>query len=150
MNNGSSASTRPAAPTLERIPPVQGGAVVAHSRAVSGPRGVLVDDVVKVYGHTGNAVPALDHVSLTIGPGEFVCLLGASGCGKSTLLNLLAGLDRPTQGSVDGRRAHEPALPGGGAVPVVDGARQRRARAEAPRCRPRRAPQTGDGAARAS
>jgi NitT/TauT family transport system ATP-binding protein len=105
MNNGSSASTRPAAPTLERIPPVQGGAVVTHSRAVSGPRGVLVDDVVKVYGHTGNAVPALDHVSLSIGPGEFVCLLGASGCGKSTLLNLLAGLDRPTQGSVavDGR-----------------------------------------------
>jgi NitT/TauT family transport system ATP-binding protein len=68
-------------------------------------RAVRVDNVVKVYGHAGNAVPALDHVSLSIGRGEFVCLLGASGCGKSTLLNLLAGLDRPTQGSVavDGR-----------------------------------------------
>jgi NitT/TauT family transport system ATP-binding protein len=68
-------------------------------------RVVRVDNVVKVYGHVGNAVPALDHVSLSIGRGEFVCLLGASGCGKSTLLNLLAGLDRPTQGSVavDGR-----------------------------------------------
>jgi NitT/TauT family transport system ATP-binding protein len=62
---------------------------------------VEVSDVVKVYGHVGNAVPALDHVSLSIGRGEFVCLLGASGCGKSTLLNLLAGLDRPTQGTVD-------------------------------------------------
>ena len=36
-------------------------------------------------------------------PGEFVCLVGASGCGKSTLLNLIAGLDRPTVGTVDVR-----------------------------------------------
>jgi NitT/TauT family transport system ATP-binding protein len=105
MNNGSSASTRPTAPTLDTFPPVQGGAVVPAAAARNADPAVAVDNVVKVYGHVGNAVPALDHVSLSIGRGEFVCLLGASGCGKSTLLNLLADHDRPTQGTVavDGR-----------------------------------------------
>jgi NitT/TauT family transport system ATP-binding protein len=42
----------------------------------------------------------LDDISLDVAPGEFVTLLGASGCGKSTLLNLVAGLDRPTSGTI--------------------------------------------------
>jgi sulfonate transport system ATP-binding protein len=54
----------------------------------------------KVYGHAGDAVPALDKISLDVASGEFVCLLGASGCGKSTLLNLVAGLDSATAGTV--------------------------------------------------
>lgn len=43
----------------------------------------------------------LDDISLEVAPGGFVCLIGASGCGKSTLLNLVAGLDRPTAGTVE-------------------------------------------------
>ena len=48
----------------------------------------------------GTLIRAVDDVTLTIGDGEFVALLGASGSGKSSLLNLLAGLDSPTSGTV--------------------------------------------------
>ncbi len=79
------------------------------------PAGVTLAGVSKVYGRGPAAVPALDHVSLTVGRGEFTCLIGASGCGKSTMLNLVAGLDKPTSGtiSVNGRVAmmfQEPGL----------------------------------------
>jgi NitT/TauT family transport system ATP-binding protein len=61
---------------------------------------VRIDSVSKVFnGRRGN-VAALDRISLSVAPGEFVCLLGASGCGKSTLLNLISKLDVPTSGVV--------------------------------------------------
>ncbi|MBW6433267.1 ABC transporter ATP-binding protein [Actinoplanes hulinensis] len=62
---------------------------------------VRIDDVTKQYGSGSNALLALDHVSLTVDKGEFVCLLGASGCGKSTLLSLVAGLDKITGGTLE-------------------------------------------------
>jgi NitT/TauT family transport system ATP-binding protein len=53
---------------------------------------------------------ALDDVSLSVGEGEFVCLVGPSGCGKSTLLNMIAGLEFPDSGNVltEGRKVTEP------------------------------------------
>ena len=61
---------------------------------------VSIADVSKVFASGRAPVVALDHISLDVAPGEFVCLLGASGCGKSTLLNIVAGLDQPTSGTV--------------------------------------------------
>ena len=78
------------------VPPTEAGSA-ASARAPT----IVLDTVSKVYGHAGNAVHALDRVSLDVATGEFVCLLGASGCGKSTLLNLLAGLDGATSGRVE-------------------------------------------------
>ena len=62
---------------------------------------VALTGVSKRYGVGDGAVAALADITLQVEPHEFVCLVGASGCGKTTILNLVAGLDRPTVGTVD-------------------------------------------------
>jgi putative ABC transport system ATP-binding protein len=59
---------------------------------------VQINDVTKRY--DGLQEPALDGITLEIAPGEAVAVMGPSGSGKSTLLNLIAGLDRPTDGAI--------------------------------------------------
>jgi putative ABC transport system ATP-binding protein len=64
-----------------------------------------IRDVHKTYRRDTFEVPVLDGITLGVSRGEFVALMGPSGSGKTTLLNLIAGIDRPTSGTivVDGR-----------------------------------------------
>jgi len=61
---------------------------------------VVAHDVTRRYGQGDTAVDALRGVSLEIGRGQLTAVMGASGSGKSTLMHILAGLDKPTEGSV--------------------------------------------------
>jgi len=61
---------------------------------------VRVDNVFKVYKRDQFEVPVLNGISMSVGEGDFVALMGPSGSGKSTLLNLIAGIDRPTRGRI--------------------------------------------------
>jgi NitT/TauT family transport system ATP-binding protein len=105
MTNG--VEPRHAAATMEVVQPQRLG--TAAVRATDRPA-VALTEVSKVYGRGTHAVLALDRVSLSARPGEFVCLVGASGCGKSTLLNLVAGLDRISGGSVQVAGGARPGL----------------------------------------
>ncbi len=61
---------------------------------------IRTEQVSRHYQMESALIRAVDGVTLDVGPGEFLALLGSSGSGKSTLLNLMAGLDRPTAGAI--------------------------------------------------
>src|SRR5216683_3249045 len=108
LDTSPGASARQDSRTAADLPPAPGSARPDAA--------IQISEVSKTFGRGASAVVALDHISLSATPGEFVCLIGASGCGKSTLLSLVAGLDQATSGeiSTNGNRValmfQEPAL----------------------------------------
>ncbi len=61
---------------------------------------VQIRDLTKEFKRDQFVIPVLSGINLTLNPGDYMALMGPSGSGKSTLLNLVAGLDKPTSGSV--------------------------------------------------
>jgi energy-coupling factor transport system ATP-binding protein len=79
-------------------PPADPAPPPSSTAAVSAPLLVLTDIA---WSPRRGAAPVVEHVSLAVGPGEVVAIVGVSGSGKSTLLHVAAGLREPTQGSVE-------------------------------------------------
>ncbi len=81
-------------------PSRQTASLAVAGAADAAQQAIAVRKVVKTYSVAAGEFVALDHVSLDVTDGEFVAIVGRSGSGKTTLLNLLAGIDRPTAGTV--------------------------------------------------
>jgi putative ABC transport system ATP-binding protein len=73
---------------------------LAGTERAETPPAVAADEIHRRYGEGESAVDALRGVSLEVPAGQFTAVMGPSGSGKSTLMHILAGLDRPTSGSV--------------------------------------------------
>lgn len=73
---------------------------------------ILIRNVFKDFIDQNTGMPwrALEDINLEVGQGKFLCIIGASGSGKTTLLNLIAGFDRPSQGTIEvgGKRVTAP------------------------------------------
>ena len=94
---------------------------------------LVVDDIVKRFETPDGVLTAVDHVSFSVAPGEFVGIIGPSGCGKSTLFNVIGGLLDGYEGTVKvaGERVRGPHaidrhdLPGGVHLSLAHRHRQR-------------------------
>src|SRR2546423_8990345 len=78
------------------------------------PTKILVDGVSKSFTTEEGTLHVLDSISLQVGDGEIVAIVGPAGCGKSTLMNIIAGFHRPDRGSVsvDGVEQSKPSSRG--------------------------------------
>jgi putative ABC transport system ATP-binding protein len=65
------------------------------------PEFIQIKDLSKSYWRDNFEIPVLNNINFSITQGEFVALMGPSGSGKTTLLNLIAGIDKPTKGTVN-------------------------------------------------
>ena len=85
---------------------------VENSSSIVNPNGnghiVDINDIVKTFPVGDSEITVLKGLSLDVGDGEFISIVGPSGNGKSTLLNMITGIDRPTEGEVivTGREIH--------------------------------------------
>lgn len=79
--------------------------MIMPERQVMNMKILEVQNLCKTYGKGEARVQALDHVSFSVGKGEFIAIVGESGSGKSTLLNVVGALDNPTSGKalIDGK-----------------------------------------------
>ena len=77
------------------------GAVAAVAAADDAPPLIRIRDLSKAYRRGEQEIPVLLDIHLEVPQGDFVALMGPSGSGKSTLLNLIAGIDKPTSGSIE-------------------------------------------------
>ena len=91
---------RPSGDVRLAVPRVQAILLVSIAMNLPGPLLVSAADVGRVFGEGEAAVHALDGVTVGFPKGRFTAIMGPSGSGKSTLMHILAGLDRPTSGSV--------------------------------------------------
>src|SRR5215211_5125554 len=79
---------------------------------MAGEKFISIENIAMRYPAPGGTTTVFEDLWLTIGRGEFVCVIGHSGCGKTTILNILAGLDTPSDGVVivDGQAIEGPSL----------------------------------------
>lgn len=87
---------------------MQNGTNHVNGNQMNQPTFIQLKNVTKNYETEAGTFPALKDVTLNIGRGEFVAVIGKSGSGKTTLSNMITGIDRPTQGEVviDGTAIH--------------------------------------------
>lgn len=62
---------------------------------------IIIQNINKTFLSSSGEIAALQHINLSIGQGEFFCIVGPSGCGKTTLLRILAGLESASSGKVE-------------------------------------------------
>jgi putative ABC transport system ATP-binding protein len=94
-----SSSASSAAATVSTLPSSAAGSQGASPRRKSDAAVVAeLRDICKVYGVGPTQVQALDHLTLSVGRGDYLAMMGSSGSGKSTAMNILGCLDRPTSG----------------------------------------------------
>ena len=96
---------------LDRIIAVEEATPVARDANSAGPPAIAIRGLAKRF--EGKTV--LEDLDLVVPQGQFIAIIGKSGCGKSTLLRLLAGLDRPSAGSIE----HAPGMDGAASTRIM-------------------------------